>query len=211
MSSSSLIAMRDDIPMNANAAGPRAGGPTSRRSFTPAQKLDHLAAYETSMSGGQGGAYLRVRACIPHRSLSGGGFVTRASSRAGGPGTRSGDSPLSSPRSPGFDAGWRPRSCGWPGRRWRWRSREKHESSWSKYPRARQRRHRPRGADGYVPSIDGRRHTNACSSRVGWSVAGNGDAEATSTADEDGLGASEQAQLRRAGEHPSSRELGPVR
>ena len=59
MSSSSLIAMRDDIPMNANAAGPRAGGPTSRRSFTPAQKLDHLAAYETAMSGGLGGAYLR--------------------------------------------------------------------------------------------------------------------------------------------------------
>jgi hypothetical protein len=59
MSSSSLIAMRDDIPMNANAAGPRAGGPTSRRSFTLAQKLDHLAAYETAMSGGLGGAYLR--------------------------------------------------------------------------------------------------------------------------------------------------------
>ena len=36
-----------------------ARGPTSRRSFTSAQKLDHLAAYEVAVASGQGGAYLR--------------------------------------------------------------------------------------------------------------------------------------------------------
>ena len=57
MSSSTLIAMRDDSPMS--NPGPRAGGPTSRRSFTPAQKLDHLAAYEVAIERSEGGAYLR--------------------------------------------------------------------------------------------------------------------------------------------------------
>ena len=57
MSSSALIAMRDDSPMS--SPGPRAGGPASRRSFTPAQKLDHLAAYEVAIERSEGGAYLR--------------------------------------------------------------------------------------------------------------------------------------------------------
>jgi len=55
--SSSLIAVRDDGRMS--SPGPRSGGPTSRRSFTSAQKLDHLAAYEAAVANGQGGAYLR--------------------------------------------------------------------------------------------------------------------------------------------------------
>lgn len=38
---------------------PRAGGPSRRRSFTPAQKLDHLTRYEAACETGQGGAYLR--------------------------------------------------------------------------------------------------------------------------------------------------------
>ena len=38
---------------------PRAGGPSPRRSFTPAQKLEHLAEYEAACQSGQGGAYLR--------------------------------------------------------------------------------------------------------------------------------------------------------
>jgi transposase-like protein len=38
---------------------PRFGGPIRRRSFTPAQKLDHLAAYEAAAAQGTGGAYLR--------------------------------------------------------------------------------------------------------------------------------------------------------
>jgi transposase len=38
---------------------PRAGGPSRRRSFTPAQKLEHLAEYEAACQSGQGGAYLR--------------------------------------------------------------------------------------------------------------------------------------------------------
>lgn len=36
-----------------------AGGPTSRGSFSSAQKLDHLAAYEVALEQGRGGAYLR--------------------------------------------------------------------------------------------------------------------------------------------------------
>ncbi|MDQ0277470.1 transposase-like protein [Arthrobacter silviterrae] len=40
--------------------GPRAGGPTPRRSYSPAQKLAHLSAYETARDDGAGcGAYLR--------------------------------------------------------------------------------------------------------------------------------------------------------
>jgi transposase len=57
MSRQSLIAVRDDSHMS--SPGPRAGGPTSRRSFTPAQKLDHLAAYEAAIQNSAGGAYLR--------------------------------------------------------------------------------------------------------------------------------------------------------
>jgi hypothetical protein len=34
--------------------GPRSGGPASRRSFTSAQKLDHLAAHEAAVENGQG-------------------------------------------------------------------------------------------------------------------------------------------------------------
>ena len=55
--SSSLIAVRDDGRMS--SPGPRSGGPTSRRSFTSAHKLEHLAAYEVALENGQGGAYLR--------------------------------------------------------------------------------------------------------------------------------------------------------
>jgi len=59
MSSPSLIAVRDDSSMMNSSPGPRAGGPTPRRSFTPKQKLDHLAAYEDAISRNEGGAYLR--------------------------------------------------------------------------------------------------------------------------------------------------------
>ena len=58
MSSPSLIAVRDDSHMS--SPGPRAGGPTSRRSFTPAQKLAYLAAYDTAIKNNEGGAYLRT-------------------------------------------------------------------------------------------------------------------------------------------------------
>lgn len=59
MSSPSLIVVRDDRSMNNSSPGPRAGGPSARRSFTPAQKLEHLAAYEDAISRNGGGAYLR--------------------------------------------------------------------------------------------------------------------------------------------------------
>jgi transposase-like protein len=58
MSSSSFTALREDARMS--KPGPRAGGPTSRRSFTPAQKLGHITAYEAALKKGDGGAYLRA-------------------------------------------------------------------------------------------------------------------------------------------------------
>jgi transposase-like protein len=47
----------DDGAMSSES--PRAGGPRRRRSFTPAQKLEHLAAYEAACESSEGGAYLR--------------------------------------------------------------------------------------------------------------------------------------------------------
>jgi hypothetical protein len=42
-----------------NSPGPRAGGPSPRRSFTPAQKLEFLASYEAAIEFNEGGAFLR--------------------------------------------------------------------------------------------------------------------------------------------------------
>jgi transposase len=58
MSSSSFTVLREDARMT--KPGPRAGGPTARRSFSSAQKLEHIAAYEAAMTKGDGGAYLRA-------------------------------------------------------------------------------------------------------------------------------------------------------
>ena len=52
-----LSAVTDDGGMSSSS--PRAGGPSRRRSFTPEQKLAHLAAYEQACQEHQGGAYLR--------------------------------------------------------------------------------------------------------------------------------------------------------
>lgn len=54
---SALSAVINDGEMSSSS--PRAGGPSRRRSFTPAQKLDHLTAYEQACQEQQGGAYLR--------------------------------------------------------------------------------------------------------------------------------------------------------
>jgi transposase len=59
MSSSSFTVLHEDARMS--KPGPHAGGPTSRRSFTSAQKLDHVgSAYEAAMLNGDGGGYLRA-------------------------------------------------------------------------------------------------------------------------------------------------------
>lgn len=57
MSSPATVAVRDDRSMT--EPGPRSGGPSARRSFTPEQKLNYLAGYETAIETNQGGAYLR--------------------------------------------------------------------------------------------------------------------------------------------------------
>ncbi len=54
---SSPTSITDDGGMTGSS--PRAGGPSRRRSFTPAQKLEHLSAYEDANGRGEGGAYLR--------------------------------------------------------------------------------------------------------------------------------------------------------
>jgi len=60
MPSPSMSVVRDDSPMNnSSPARPGSGGPRPRRSFTPAQKLVHLAAYEVAIAANAGGAYLR--------------------------------------------------------------------------------------------------------------------------------------------------------
>jgi transposase len=58
MSISTISRVREDGSMS--SPGPRSGGPTPRRSFTPAQKLAHLTAYQQACDDGSGGgAYLR--------------------------------------------------------------------------------------------------------------------------------------------------------
>jgi transposase-like protein len=49
--------MADDDVMSRR--GPRAGGPKPRRTFSPAEKLSHLDAYDEACQSGLGGAYLR--------------------------------------------------------------------------------------------------------------------------------------------------------
>ena len=62
MSSSVLSAVREDSAVSSSSSsssGPRAGGPRPRRSFTPVQKLEFLAGYESACQSGAGGAFLR--------------------------------------------------------------------------------------------------------------------------------------------------------
>ena len=57
MTGSVLSPVLDDEGMTRSR--PRAGGPKRRRTFTPAEKLAHLVAYDQACQSGQGGAYLR--------------------------------------------------------------------------------------------------------------------------------------------------------
>ena len=57
MSSLVLAEVRQDGSMS--SSGPRAGGPTPRRSFTPAQKLELLAQYEQACASKEGSGFLR--------------------------------------------------------------------------------------------------------------------------------------------------------
>jgi hypothetical protein len=81
MSSQSLIAVRDDSLMKSSSPGPRSGGPTPRRSITPAQKLDHLAAYEDAILRNEGGAYLREQGIYSSQITECANSVTPASLR----------------------------------------------------------------------------------------------------------------------------------
>ncbi len=62
MSSPVLSPVREDSAVSSSRSsnGPRAGGPRPRRSFTPVQKLEFLAAYENACESNEGGAFLRT-------------------------------------------------------------------------------------------------------------------------------------------------------
>ena len=51
------LAVADDARMS--SSHPRAGRPSRRRSFSAAEKLQHLQAYEQACEQQQGSAYLR--------------------------------------------------------------------------------------------------------------------------------------------------------
>lgn len=57
MTISSLATAGDNIGMD--PSHPRSGAPQRRRTFSPADKLAHLAAYEQACLTNEGGAYLR--------------------------------------------------------------------------------------------------------------------------------------------------------
>lgn len=65
---SSPIGILDDGDMSS----PRAGGPSRRRSFAPAQKLRHLEDYEAACQEGDGGAYLRREGLYSSQAECGG-------------------------------------------------------------------------------------------------------------------------------------------
>ena len=56
---STVLSSPSTIIDDGEMSSPRAGGPSRRRSFTPAQKLRHLAEYEAACASGEGGGYLR--------------------------------------------------------------------------------------------------------------------------------------------------------
>lgn len=57
MSDLAVSQIGQDSPMT--TPGPRAGGPSRRRTFTPTEKLELLAGYEAAITEHQGGAFLR--------------------------------------------------------------------------------------------------------------------------------------------------------
>ncbi len=57
MNGTGSVRSGDDGAMD--SSHPRAGGPSRRRSFTPSQKLEHVAAYEAACQTHEGGTYLR--------------------------------------------------------------------------------------------------------------------------------------------------------
>src|SRR5699024_11237248 len=64
-----LMTMNEETtPQEGHSVGPRAERPR-RRTFTPAEKLAHIEAYEEAITREEGGAYLR-RVGIPSASIS---------------------------------------------------------------------------------------------------------------------------------------------
>ena len=59
MSSTNTVLTQVSHDGGMDSTHPRKGGPSRRRSFTPAQKLAHLAEYEAACQTRTGGAYLR--------------------------------------------------------------------------------------------------------------------------------------------------------
>ena len=84
-----------------------------RRSFTPAQKMEHVEAYEAACETSQGGAYLRREGLYSSlitewRKLRDAGVLAGKQ-----PGEQVGSRPPSRPRSPGCAGNWTGPSAGW--------------------------------------------------------------------------------------------------
>lgn len=64
-----LMTMNEETtPQEGRGVGPRVDRPR-RRTFTPAEKLAHIDAYEEAITRGEGGGYLR-RVGVPSASIS---------------------------------------------------------------------------------------------------------------------------------------------
>ena len=78
MSSPAVPQMGHDSPTT--NPGPRAGGPSRRRTFTPTEKLDLLSGYEEAIAEQKGGAYAKM-ASTPRKSPNGANYATQESSK----------------------------------------------------------------------------------------------------------------------------------
>ena len=91
-----------------------------RRSFSPAQKLDHLAAYEAACERSEGGAYLRSQGLFSSqitewRKLRDAGVLAgkRPGERVGKPSAEQAEIARLRRSWTGPNGGWRPRRRRW--------------------------------------------------------------------------------------------------
>src|SRR5664280_1051234 len=153
MSFSTLTPVPHDGRMDPSQ--PRFGGPTRRRSFTPAQKLEHLAAYEAALTQGHGGAYLRQQGLYSSqitewRRLRDGGVLAGKSAGA----------KVGRPTAEQSEIARLRRQLDLAQRRL---SRTeaaltimgRHRRFWMRSPRARRISPSPRGVDGHLPGVAG--------------------------------------------------------
>ena len=195
MSFSTLTPVPDDGRMDASR--PRFGGPTRRRSFTPAQKLDHVAAYEAALTQGGGGAYLRQQGLYSSQ-ITEWRRLRDARVLAGKPA----GAKIGRPTAQQAEIARLRRQLDLTQRRLSTSEAaldimgKKDTRSWRRSPRARRISPSPRGVDGHRPRPSGCRGHDQGGGGVDRPVSGNSGQEAGHTAARDPRGAREPAQLR---------------